>query len=87
MKNYKEMSYEMPDGTVIMVKAQRFRVPEILFNPEHFGLDIDGIAKKCYDSINKSYYEPNSNIHRDLYSSIILSGGTTMKSRPWPQNQ
>ena len=25
--NYKEMSYEMPDGTVIKVKDQRFRVP------------------------------------------------------------
>ena len=75
-KNYKEMSYEMPDGTVIKVKDQRFRVPEILFHPENCGKEAGGIDQKCYDSINKS----DIDVRKDLYQCIVLSGGTTMFS-------
>ena len=75
-KNFKEMSYEMPDGTVIKVKDQRFRVPEILFHPEMCGKEAGGIDQKCYDSINKS----DIDVRKDLYQCIVLSGGTTMFS-------
>ena len=74
--NYQEMSYEMPDGTVIKVKDQRFRTPEILFHPEMCGKEAGGIDKKCYDSINKS----DIDVRKDLYQCIVLSGGTTMFS-------
>ena len=73
-RHYKEMSYEMPDGTVIKVKDQRFRVPEILFHPENYRKEARGIAQKCYDSINLS----DIDIRKDLYQCIVLSGGTTM---------
>ena len=73
-RHYKEMSYEMPDGTVIKVKDQRFRVPEILFRPENYRKEARGIAQKCYDSINLS----DIDIRKNLYQCIILSGGTTM---------
>ena len=74
--HYKEMSYEMPDGTVIKVKDQRFRVPEILFHPKNCGKEAGGIDQKCYDSINKS----DIDVRKDLYQCIVLSGGTTMFS-------
>ena len=74
--NYQEMEYEMPDGTVIKVKDQRFRAPEILFHPEMIGEEAGGIDQKCYDSINKSAID----LRKDLYQCIILSGGTTMFS-------
>ena len=72
----KEMSYEMPDGTVIKVKDQRFRAPEILFHPEQCGKEPGGVAQKCFDSINKS----DIDVRKDLYQCIVLSGGTTMFS-------
>ena len=72
----KEMSYEMPDGTVIKVKDQRFRAPEILFHPEQCGKEPGGVDQKCFDSINKS----DIDVRKDLYQCIVLSGGTTMFS-------
>ena len=76
MKNYKKMSYEMPDGTVIKIKDQRFRVPEILFKPELCGKEAGGLDQKCFESINKS----DIDVRKDLYQCIVLSGGTTMFS-------
>jgi actin beta/gamma 1 len=70
------MSYEMPDGTVIKVKDQRFRAPEILFHPEQCGKEPGGVDQKCFDSINKSDFD----VRKDLYLYIVLSGGTTMFS-------
>ena len=70
----KEMSYEMPDGTVIKVKDQRFRAPEILFHPEQCGKEPGGVDQKCFDSIGKS----DIDVRKDLYQCIVLSGGTTM---------
>ena len=72
----KEMSYEMPDGTVIKVKDQRFRAPEILFHPEQCGKEPGGVDHKCFDSIDKS----DIDVRKDLYQCIVLSGGTTMFS-------
>ena len=72
----KEMSYEMPDGTVIKVKDQRFRAPEILFHPEQCGKEPGGVDHKCFDSIGKS----DIDVRKDLYQCIVLSGGTTMFS-------
>ena len=73
----KEMSYEMPDGTVIKVKDQRFRAPEILFHPEQCGKEPGGVDHKCFESIGKS----DIDVRKDLYQCIVLSGGTTMFSR------
>ena len=72
----KEMSYEMPDGTVIKVKDQRFRAPEILFHPEQCGKEPGGVDHKCFESIGKS----DIDVRKDLYQCIVLSGGTTMFS-------
>ena len=74
--NYQEMKYEMPDETVIKVKDQRFRAPEILFHPEMIGEEAGGIDQKCYDLINKS----DIDLRKDFYQCIVLSGGTTMFS-------
>ena len=74
--NYKEIEYEMPDGTIIKVKDQRFRAPEILFHPEMFGKEPGGIGQKCNDSIIKSDIDKR----KDLYKNIVLSGGTTLFS-------
>merc|ERR1712187_621753 len=69
-----ETTYELPDGQVITVGSERFRVPEVLFKPSLIGKEAEGIHKTLYDSIMKC----DIDIRKDLYSNIVLSGGTTM---------
>merc|ERR1719278_537975 len=69
-----EKNYELPDGQVITVGSERFRCPEVLFQPNLIGKESDGIHKLTNESIMKC----DMNIPRDMYSNIVLSGGTTM---------
>merc|ERR1739838_1082879 len=69
-----EKSFEMPDGQVITIGSSRFRTPEALFDPSVVGLESDGIHKLVFDSIMKC----DVDIRKELYSNIVLSGGTTM---------
>ena len=67
-------TYELPDGNVITLGNERFRCPEMLFKPYFDGMEYDGIDKTIYDSIMTC----DIDVRRDLFSNIILSGGTTM---------
>ncbi|KAD3640311.1 hypothetical protein E3N88_29534 [Mikania micrantha] len=70
-----EKNYELPDGQVIRIGAERFRCSEVLFEPYLNGMTFDGIHETLNNSIIKSY---DMDIKRDLYSNIVLSGGSTM---------
>jgi len=69
-----EKEYELPDGQMITIGAERFRCAEILFDPSKIGNESAGIHVLTYNSIMKC----DVDIRRDLYSNIVLSGGTTM---------
>jgi actin len=69
-----EKQYELPDGQVITVGAERFRCAEVLFQPSHIGKENDGIHQLTYKSILKC----DIDIRKDLYQNIVLSGGSTM---------
>ena len=69
-----EKNYELPDGGVITVNDERFRCPEILFQPSLIGLDSKGIHVAIYESIMKC----DVSVREDLYANIVLSGGTTL---------
>jgi len=69
-----EKEYELPDGQVITVGAERFRCPEALFQPSMLGLEAVGIHETTYNSIMKC----DVDIRKDLYANTVLSGGTTM---------
>jgi len=69
-----EKQYELPDGQVITIGAERFRACEPLFQPNLIGKESDGIHKLTYDSIQKC----DVDIRRDLYTNTVLSGGSTM---------
>ena len=69
-----EKNYELPDGQVITVGNERFRCPEVLFNPSMVGMEANGIHDTTFNSIMKC----DVDIRKDLYSNIVLSGGTTM---------
>ncbi|KAK7030252.1 Actin-2 [Paramarasmius palmivorus] len=69
-----EKNYELPDGQVITIGNERFRAPETLFKPHFVGLEDAGIHETVYNSITKC----DLDIRRDLYSNVVLSGGSTM---------
>lgn len=70
-------SYELPDGTMIDLPHERYSWTESLFQPSLHHADSRkalGVHQCIFESIKKS----DVDIHRDLYGSIVLSGGTTM---------
>ncbi|WKY00985.1 hypothetical protein Q1695_015191 [Nippostrongylus brasiliensis] len=69
-----EKSYELPDGQVITIGNERFRCPEVLFQPAFIGMESLGIHETTYHSIMKC----DVDIRKDLYANTVLSGGTSM---------
>jgi actin-related protein len=69
-----EKTYELPDGNIITIGNERFRCPEVLFQPNFIGLECTGAHETGFQSIQKC----DIDIRKDLYSNIVMSGGTTM---------
>jgi actin-related protein len=69
-----EQNYELPDGQVITIGNERFRCPEVMFQPNFIGLEQEGIHMLSYKSIMKC----DVDIRKDLYNNIVMSGGSTM---------
>ena len=59
---------------MITIGNERFRCPEVLFNPSMVGMEAVGIHDTTFNSIMKC----DVDIRKDLYNNIVLSGGTTM---------
>uniref|UniRef100_A0A3B3VUV5 Si:ch211-241j12.3 n=1 Tax=Poecilia latipinna TaxID=48699 RepID=A0A3B3VUV5_9TELE len=70
----REMQYTMPDGQIVTMGTERFRAPEILFNPDMIGRDHPGI----HESIFKSILRSDIDLRRSFLGNIILSGGNTL---------
>ncbi|XP_015091368.2 actin, cytoplasmic 1 [Vicugna pacos] len=68
-----EKSYELPD-CVITISNERFRCPEVLFQPSFLGIESHGIHETTFNSIMKC----DVHIRKDLYANTVLSGGTAM---------
>ena len=69
-----ERCYELPDGQVITIGNERFRCPEVLFQPSFIGMESAGIHEMLFNSIQKC----DVDIRRDMYANVVISGGTTM---------
>jgi actin-related protein len=69
-----EKDYELPDGNIITVGTERFRCPEVLFQPQFIGMESAGVHKLTFQSIMKC----DVDIRKDLYANVVMSGGTTM---------
>merc|ERR1712087_610914 len=70
----KEKTYELPDGNIITVGSERFRCPEVLFQPSLVGKEASGV----HDTTFQSIMQCDVDIRKDLYANVVLSGGTTM---------
>jgi actin-related protein len=69
-----EESYELPDGNVIVIGNERFRCPEVLFQPSFIGNESPGIHEITFNSIMAC----DVDIRKDLYANTVMSGGSTM---------
>jgi len=67
-------AFRLPDGHVIELGHERFRAPEILFNPEIIGEEYAGVHQVVVDSINRV----DLDLRKSLFSNIVLSGGSTL---------
>lgn len=67
-------SYRLPDGRSIQVGVERFRSPEILFNPQLIGCESPGIHELTALAIAKT----DLDLRPSLFQNIILSGGNTL---------
>lgn len=56
------------------VGSERFRAPEVLFDPEIIGLEYPGIHQIVVDAINRT----DMDLRKSLFGNIVLSGGSTL---------
>jgi len=70
----KLVSYKLPDGNVIDIGAEVFRAPEALFHPELLGLEYCGV----HECVTNSICRADLDMRRELYSNIVLAGGSTL---------
>jgi len=69
-----EKSYKLPNGETITIGNERFRSPELLFQPSFMGMEVLGIHEYAHNSIMKC----DVDIRKDVCSNMVLSGGSTM---------
>jgi actin len=68
-----DKTFELPDGSMISIGTERFRCPELLFNPAIIGKEFKGIHEMTAECISRC----DIDIRKELYSNIVLSGGTS----------
>lgn len=85
-QNMPSMQYELPDGNVIDVGVERYKIPELLFQPDlinGFGLGADapsavkdakGLSQLVLDNINRC----DVDVRKDLFGGMLLAGGGSL---------
>ncbi|KAG8933059.1 Actin-2 [Tulasnella sp. 418] len=66
--------FRLPDGNAVQLGSERFRAPEILFNPDLIGQEYAGVHQVVVDSVNRV----DMDLRRSLFSNVVLSGGSTL---------
>ena len=67
--------YTLPDGRTIKVGAERFMAPEVMFKPALID-EADGVG--LHEQIFNCIQEMDIDNRMDMYSNIVLSGGSSM---------
>lgn len=73
LKSVKPFEYELPDKTKILIKEERIKAPEALFQLSMIGKN-DGLGEVCFSSFQKCDIDTK----KELYNTIILTGGNTL---------
>jgi actin-related protein len=69
-----DKTYELPDGQLVIIGSERFRAPEVLFQPSFLGMESYGIHEAAFKSVSMC----DVDLRKDLCANIVLSGGTTV---------
>ncbi|XP_043968128.1 actin-5-like [Gambusia affinis] len=69
-----DKTYKLPDGRDISIGAERILCPEGLFKPQLIEMEAAGVQ----DTIHSSIMRCEVDVRRDLFSTILLSGGSTL---------
>ncbi len=70
--------YELPDGHVILVGSERFKIPEKLMHPDVIGADSTTVAtssKGLHRMLYNAVQGSDVDIRRELLLNIVLCGG------------
>jgi actin-like protein 6A len=81
-QNVTSVPYELPDGRILQIGAERFIVPEVLFNPTVLGTNYlrevgqarVGLSQLIYNSLNTTDFD----IRTQLFGAVMLCGGTSL---------
>lgn len=66
--------YELPDGSHLALAHERFRCPELLFQPALRGKEQLGLHEALHQCVRTC----DLDIRRTMYQNVILAGGCTM---------
>lgn len=69
-----EKEFSMPDGSIVTLDEERFKVPELLFKPDLFNLEERPLHRAIIDCIEQC----DLDIRPDLMNNIFLSGGNSL---------
>lgn len=72
-----EESFTLPDGQNITIGNERFRCPEVMFQPSLLGKEYSG-TPGIHEAIYNSIIKCDVKIRKDLYANTVISGGSTM---------
>lgn len=67
-------NYTLPNGQVITLNNEHFRVPETMFQPAFVGMESAGIHETTYNSIMKC----DVDIRKDLYANTVIAGTNSL---------
>ncbi len=80
--------YELPDGRVVQMGAQRFKSPELLFKPDLYSHVTasaaatpgpDGsVVKGMHELVYAAIQQADADLRKELWNSICVAGGTSL---------
>jgi actin-like protein 6A len=74
--------YELPDGRVVQMGAQRFKTPELLFKPDLYEPVVgplgEGGIKGAHELVCGAISAADGDLRKDLWNSVCLAGGTSL---------
>lgn len=68
--------FKLPDGHIIDVERDKYRIPEILFRPLLINNESDSVSDMLYHSIK----QVDKDLQTQLMCNIVLNGGSTLFS-------
>ncbi|BFZ11666.1 hypothetical protein BsWGS_14705 [Bradybaena similaris] len=69
-----DRGYKLPDGKSLTIGKERFTCAEAMFQPNLLGMEVAGIHEITHNCITRC----DVDLQKDLYSNIVLAGGSTM---------